>query len=137
MLVHKNQCTNRERERRRGESPGTERGRRGARPPATVVGEGEEERRIAWNREEPGQAARRGKGSLASGAGKERFFKNRLWAHQTVYSACPVHTGQHTVAVRWSSTIADLCAPSRCTGHCTVQCPVHTGLSGEPRQREF
>jgi hypothetical protein len=23
----------------------------------------------------------------------------------------------------------------RCTGHCTVQCPVHTGLSGEPRQR--
>jgi hypothetical protein len=25
---------------------------------------------------------------------------------------------------------------SRCTGHCTVQCPVHTGLSGEPRQRE-
>jgi hypothetical protein len=29
-----------------------------------------------------------------------RFFKNRLWAHQTVYSPCPMHNGQHTVAVR-------------------------------------
>jgi hypothetical protein len=35
-------------------------------------------------------------------AGK-RFFKNRLWAHRTVYSACPVHTGQRTVAVRWTT----------------------------------
>jgi hypothetical protein len=26
----------------------------------------------------------------------EEFFKNRLWAHRTVYSACPVHTGQRT-----------------------------------------
>jgi hypothetical protein len=36
----------------------------------------------------------------ASGARGERFFKNRIWAHRTIYSACPVHTGQHTVAVR-------------------------------------
>jgi hypothetical protein len=36
----------------------------------------------------------------ASGARGERFFKNRIWAHRTVYSACPVHTGQRTVAVR-------------------------------------
>jgi hypothetical protein len=28
-------------------------------------------------------------------AGKN-FFKNELWAHRTVYSACPVHTGQRT-----------------------------------------
>jgi hypothetical protein len=28
------------------------------------------------------------------------FFKNELWAHRTVYSACSVHTGQRTVAVR-------------------------------------
>jgi hypothetical protein len=34
------------------------------------------------------------------GSGREEFFKNRVWAHQTVYSACPVHTGQRTVAVR-------------------------------------
>jgi hypothetical protein len=26
----------------------------------------------------------------------KRFFKNELWAHRTVYSACPVHTGQRT-----------------------------------------
>ena len=31
--------------------------------------------------------------SLASGSGSEGFFKNRVWAHRTVYSACPVHTG--------------------------------------------
>jgi hypothetical protein len=31
--------------------------------------------------------------------GKE-FFKKRVWAHRTVYSACPVHTGQRTVAVQ-------------------------------------
>jgi hypothetical protein len=36
----------------------------------------------------------------APGSGGERFFKNRIWAHRTVYSACPVHTGQRTVAVR-------------------------------------
>ena len=36
----------------------------------------------------------------ASGARGESFFKNRIWAHQTVYSVCPVHTGQRTVAVR-------------------------------------
>jgi hypothetical protein len=38
--------------------------------------------------------------SLASGSGREGFFKNRVWVHQTVYSACPVHTGQRTVDVR-------------------------------------
>jgi hypothetical protein len=26
----------------------------------------------------------------------ERIFKNELWAHRTVYSACPVYTGQRT-----------------------------------------
>jgi hypothetical protein len=38
--------------------------------------------------------------SQATGSGREGFFKNRVWAHRTVYSACPVHTGQRTVAVR-------------------------------------
>jgi hypothetical protein len=37
---------------------------------------------------------------LASGARGKSFFKNRIWAHRTVYSACSVHTGQRTVAVR-------------------------------------
>jgi hypothetical protein len=37
-----------------------------------------------------------------SGLGRERgkIFKNRIWAHRTVYSVSPVHTGQRTVAVR-------------------------------------
>jgi hypothetical protein len=35
------------------------------------------------------------------GLGQRRIFlKNRVWAHRTVYSACPVHTGHRTVAVR-------------------------------------
>jgi hypothetical protein len=38
----------------------------------------------------------RGEMSLASGSGRENFFKTRLWAHRTVYSACPVHTRQRT-----------------------------------------
>jgi hypothetical protein len=44
--------------------------------------------------------ARGEKMSLASGSGREGFFKNRVWAHRTVYSACLVHTGQRTVVVR-------------------------------------
>jgi hypothetical protein len=32
--------------------------------------------------------------------GLEAFFKNTLWAHQTLYSVCPMHIGQRTVAVR-------------------------------------
>jgi hypothetical protein len=37
---------------------------------------------------------------LASGSGEGKIFKNRLWAHQIVYSVCPVHTGQSIVVVR-------------------------------------
>jgi hypothetical protein len=70
-----------------------------------------------------------------------RFFKNELWAHRTVYSACPVHTGQRTVAVRWTTGQRTgkgvMLVRGRCTGQCTMQCSVHTGLSVEPRQREF
>jgi hypothetical protein len=42
---------------------------------------------------------------LARAQAREGFFfkKNRLWAHGTVYSACPVHTGQRTVAVWWTT----------------------------------
>jgi hypothetical protein len=50
-------------------------------------------------------------------------------AHRTAHSRCPVN---HRTAHRKKGFLARGC---RCTGHCTVQCPVHTGLSGEPRQR--
>jgi hypothetical protein len=51
-------------------------------------------------------------------------------------------TGQSTVPVRCtppdSAQENGICVRGyRCTGQCTVQCPVHTGLSGEPRQREI
>jgi hypothetical protein len=49
-------------------------------------------------------------------------------AHRTAHSSCPVN---HRTAHRRIG----LARGCRCTGHCTVQCPVHTGLSGEPRQR--
>jgi hypothetical protein len=31
--------------------------------------------------------------SLGSGSGEEKFFRNQLWAHRTVNTGCPVHTG--------------------------------------------
>jgi hypothetical protein len=34
------------------------------------------------------------------GFGLEVVFQNALWAHRTVYSACPVHIGQHIIAER-------------------------------------
>jgi hypothetical protein len=37
--------------------------------------------------------------SLGLGLGQKYFFKNASWAHRTVYSACPVHTVQHIVAI--------------------------------------
>jgi hypothetical protein len=78
--------------------------------------------------------------SLWLGLGLEAVFKTRYG-----------HTGQSTVPVRCTPDSAQylsgepldsaqekgyLARGCRCTGHCTVQCPVHTGLSGEPRQRE-
>jgi hypothetical protein len=77
--------------------------------------------------------------SLWLGCGLETFFLKRdmgapdslqclSGAHRTAHSSCPVN---HRTAHRKM----DLARGCRCTGHCTVQCPVHTGLSGEPRQR--
>jgi hypothetical protein len=61
-------------------------------------------------------------------AGWRPFFKTRHG-----------RTGQSTVPVRCTPDSAQenwiLARGCRCTGHCTVQCPVHTGLSGEPRKR--
>jgi hypothetical protein len=56
---------------------------------------------------------------VARARAESLFLKNTSWAHQTVYSACSVHTGQCTSEMG--------SAPAR-------RC---TGLSGEPRQRGF
>jgi hypothetical protein len=110
----------------------------GRRSPVNAGGEGEE-LEIAWELRDREQ--RGGNEARSRARARKVFFKNRLWAHRTIYSACPVHTGQHIMIVRWTtgqgSPVADLRTPSRCTGHCTVQCLVHIGLSGGPRQREF
>jgi hypothetical protein len=58
---------------------------------------------------------------------EEKFFK------KTEYG----RTGQSTVPVRCTPDSAQEnrfeARGCRCTGHCTVQCLVHTGLSGVPR----
>jgi hypothetical protein len=59
--------------------------------------EGHRREQIARDRESRGSLAREETPCLGLGRGK--VFKNRLWAHRTVYSACPVHTEQRTVAV--------------------------------------
>jgi hypothetical protein len=79
--------------------------------------------------------------SLWLGSGWRRFFKTRYG-----------RTGQSTVPVRCIPDSAQylsgeppdnaqengICARGcRCTEHCTVQCPVHTGLSGYPRQKKI
>jgi hypothetical protein len=80
-----------------------------------------------------GQRAREKRGkkeTLARARARGLFFKTRYG-----------RTGQSTVPVRCTPDSAQengICTRGcRCTGHCTVQCPVHTGLSGDPRQREI
>jgi hypothetical protein len=70
---------------------------------SNVAGGSPERREIPGDREkspvtESGAETRRNEARPRAREGKE-FFKNRVWAHRTVYSACPVHTGQRTVAV--------------------------------------
>jgi hypothetical protein len=67
-----------------GSPPGRGDHRRGRKSPDSEQRLGKEEKK------EPG---------LGLGQGKI-FFKNRVWAHRTVYNTCSVHTGQRTVAVR-------------------------------------
>jgi hypothetical protein len=86
-----------------------------------IAGERESKRRE--------QRAQRKKNASGSVSGWRPFFKTRYG-----------RTGQSTVPVRCTPDSAQykgiIARGCRCTGHCTVQCPVHTGLSGEPRQRE-
>jgi hypothetical protein len=98
----------RERERERGQggllTEGEQKGSAGRRrwtPPEREAA-GEQRRRralgIAKNRE---HWRRLGNNELLARLGLEAgFFKNARWAHRTVYSSCPVHTGQRTVTVR-------------------------------------
>ena len=90
------------------------------------------ERRIA--REQRARVERK-KLSQATGSGREGFFKNGVWAHRTVYSACPVHTGQRTVAVWWTTgqrtgergtgaRVAGAPDSAQCSVRCTPDCPV-------------
>jgi hypothetical protein len=50
--------------------------------------------------EQRGAREQRGSQWPLARLGLEAVFLNALWAHQIVYSACPVHTGQRIVAVR-------------------------------------
>jgi hypothetical protein len=62
-----------------------------------IAGEG----RIAGEREQLQRTeSPEGKEPLARSRAGGCFFKNAIWAHRTVYSACLVHTRQRTVAVR-------------------------------------
>jgi hypothetical protein len=96
-----------------GSPPGRGERRRGRKSPDREQRLGREEQKGAWPR------ARAGKDFLKTEYGR---------------------TGQSTVPVRCTPNSAQesgiLARSCRCTGHCTVQCLVHTGLSGEPRQRE-
>jgi hypothetical protein len=65
-----------------------------------------------------------------AGLGEEKSSKQRLWAHRTLHSA--------VYSALWIAYVeAEEAEPSQSIGQCTVQCPVHTALFGEPRLREF
>jgi hypothetical protein len=61
---------------------------------------GDHRRREAKSPERTREMIVGGGNAYSSGSGRRNFFKNASWAHRTAYSACPVHTGQRTVAVR-------------------------------------
>jgi hypothetical protein len=77
-------------------------GRRGRRRwwPEMVAAGGDRRRGERDAREQRARAPGKRVSLWLGSAGWRPFFKNARWAHQTVYSACPVHTGQRTVAVR-------------------------------------
>jgi hypothetical protein len=87
---------------------------------------GKRDRRQGWQtaRAQRQTGSREEKWSLASGSGRERFFKNRVWAHRTVYSACPVHTGQRTGKKDFERAAAGAPDIAQCSVRCTPDCPV-------------
>jgi hypothetical protein len=108
--------------KRKKASPGTRSpehgGRRWGRSPAT----GRSRQRQRGNGRWQGERL-----SLWLGRAGGLFFKRDMGAPDSLQCL----SGAHRTAHRKK----DLARGCRCTGHSTVQCPVHTGLSGEPRQR--
>jgi hypothetical protein len=97
---------------------------------STAAGEG----RVAGGEESPERwRADRNREKKSSGLrlGQGDFFKKTSYGR----------TGQSIVLVWCTPDSAQekkfLRTRGWCTGQCIVQCPVHTGLSVEPRQREF
>jgi hypothetical protein len=68
----------------------------------------------------------------ASGAGSGRKSFLKTLHGRTKQSTVPVRCTPDSAQKKRRSVRAN-----RCTGQCTVQCLVHTGLSGEPQQRGF
>jgi hypothetical protein len=104
--LHCIQLKNRGREEDKVSSP--DKGEGGALPrellaradqPTTTAGDDRRKPpRARTDREQ--QVEKKSLGAIRAG---KFFLKNQLWAHRTVYSVCPVHTGQRTVAVRWTT----------------------------------
>jgi hypothetical protein len=90
-----------------------------------IAGEGGNARDIEEKRRETEEVV------SAPGSGRERFFKNRIWAHRTVYSACSVHTGQRTVAVRW--TTGHRTGKRILSARLSVHRTLHSAVSGAHR----
>jgi hypothetical protein len=78
------------------------RGRRDERRRSEVAGARPETVDVGWSlargsdRQRPRAESIEGEEGLWLGRGLEAIFLNAIWAHRTVYSAYPVHTGQRT-----------------------------------------
>jgi hypothetical protein len=100
----------------------------GDRRSTVVAGEGRSPAR-EW--ESPERQREAEEKCSAQSSGGERFFKNRIWAHRTVHSVCPVHTGQRTVAVWW--TTGQRTGKWILSARLPVHRTVHSAVSGAHR----
>jgi hypothetical protein len=60
----------------------------------------------------------------ASGARGKRFFKNRIWAHRTVYSSCPVNHRTTHRKMDFERAAAGAPDIAQCSVRCTPDCLV-------------
>jgi hypothetical protein len=128
-------CSPEQRERRtKGDGLLTEEGRRGTRGRRSPIGDGGRRwREIAGGGEGVARETERTAGGgvsepLARSRAGGLFLKRDMGAPDSLQCL----SGEPPDSAQENRFIARGC---RCTGHCTVQCPMHTGLSGEPRQR--
>jgi hypothetical protein len=89
-----------------------------------IAGEGWSPAREETARDRERQWPERGNRAWPRARAGERFFKNRIWAHRTVYSACPVHTGQRTGERGSGALAAGAPDSAQCSVRCTPDCPV-------------